>query len=190
MTQIERIKAEIERLLNEARVNKNRPECEHDVWYQQECACLKLLSFIESLEQEPKFKIGDMVISTKNPHLTYKVLEVGLLNELGKLDYKVEILTDGKSTNNIHLISCDKMDEWGKLVSSPKIKGWVARDEDGTLHFFSSECGDGEPIFDKDSGTWGIATMEMLEIVHPSGAFGVLSFADEPIEVELTIHRV
>ena len=75
-------------------------------------------------------------------------------------------------------------------ANTPKIKGWVARDEDGILHFFSSDCGDGEPIFDKDSGTWGNATQEMLEIVHPNGAFGELSFKDNPIEVELTIHRV
>lgn len=76
------------------------------------------------------------------------------------------------------------------LAKVPKIRGYVARDEDGILHFFSSECGDGEPIFDEKSGTWGIATMEMLEIVHPNGEFGELSFKDDPIEVELLIKRV
>jgi hypothetical protein len=77
-----------------------------------------------------------------------------------------------------------------EINSLPKIRGYVARDEDGTLHFFSSECGDGEPIFDTESGTWGIATMEMLEIVHPNGEFGELSFKDDPIEVELLIKKV
>lgn len=77
-----------------------------------------------------------------------------------------------------------------EINSLPKIRGYVARDEDGTLHFFSSECGDGEPIFDKESGTWGIATMEMLDIVHPNGEFGELSFKDDPIEVELLIKKV
>ena len=77
-----------------------------------------------------------------------------------------------------------------EVNSLPKIRGYVARDEDGTLHFFSSDCGDGEPIFDTESGTWGIATMEMLEIVHPNGEFGELSFKDEPIEVELLINKV
>ena len=77
-----------------------------------------------------------------------------------------------------------------EINSLPKIRGYVARDEDGTLHFFSSECGDGEPIFDIESGTWGIATMEMLDIVHPNGEFGELSFKDEPIEVELLIKKV
>ena len=72
----------------------------------------------------------------------------------------------------------------------PKIRGWVARDEDGILNFFSSECGDGEPIYDTESGTWGNATGEKIEIVHPSGAFGDLSFIDEPIEVELTITTI
>lgn len=71
---------------------------------------------------EPKFKVGDMVVSTRNPHLTYKILQVGLPNELGTLDYEVEIFTDGKAgikvgntfeEHNIHLISCDKMEAWG-----------------------------------------------------------------------------
>lgn len=73
---------------------------------------------------------------------------------------------------------------------SPKIKGWVARDSDATLHFFSSECGDGEPIYDGDSGTWGNATSEMIELPHQTSPFGHLNYWDDPIEVELEIHRV
>ena len=76
------------------------------------------------------------------------------------------------------------------LEKEPNIKGYVARDEDATLHFFSSECGDGEPIYDKDYGAWGIATGEMIELPRQSGPFGDLSYRDEPVEVELTIHRV
>ncbi len=79
---------------------------------------------------------------------------------------------------------------FGAREDVPKIKGWVARDEDGTLHFFSSECGDGEPLYYEDSGTWYTVTGDMLEIVHPNGAFGKLSFIDEPVEVELTIRKV
>ena len=88
--------------------------------------CEQIKSFIDSLPEEPKFKVGDMVISTNNPSLTYKVLQVGLQNELDKLDYEVEIFNNGKpgikvgntfKEHNIHLICCDRMDEWGKLVS-------------------------------------------------------------------------
>ena len=72
----------------------------------------------------------------------------------------------------------------------PTIKGWVARDCDATLHFFSSECGDGEPLYDADSGAWGNATSEMIELPHQTRPFGDLNYWDEPIEVELEIHRV
>lgn len=71
----------------------------------------------------PKFKVGDKVISTGNTHLTYDILEVGLINELGKPDYRVEIFKDGKpgipelkKEHNIHLIDCQKMDSWAKLI--------------------------------------------------------------------------
>lgn len=89
-----------------------------------------------------------------------------------------------------------KLDELRTFIESlekeqsPKIKGWVARDSDGTLHFFSSECGDGEPIYDGDTGTWGNATSEMIELPHQTSPFGDLNYWDDPIEVELTIHRV
>lgn len=82
----------------------------------------ELISFIDSLQQEQsKFNVGDLVVSKKNPHLTYKILATNILNELGKTDYKVEIFTDGKpgilhEAHNIHLISSDKIEDWGELV--------------------------------------------------------------------------
>ena len=77
-----------------------------------------------------EFKVGDMVVSTRNRRLTYKILEVGLLNELGEPDYRVEIFTDEKpgikvgkhfEEHNIHNISCAKMDGWGELISDSAI---------------------------------------------------------------------
>ena len=74
---------------------------------------------------EPKFKVGDKLVSTRNPSLTYKVLEVGNINELGNLEYKVEIFTDGKAgiqsgntfyEHNIHSVECVKVDEWAELI--------------------------------------------------------------------------
>ena len=89
------------------------------------------------------------------------------------------------------------IEDYKKLISfidsipeEPTVCGWVARDEDGALHFFSSECGDGVPCFDKDSGTWGNATFESLELPRQGSIFGDLSFIDEPVEVELIIRKV
>jgi len=74
---------------------------------------------INKLQQDqPKFNVGDLVVSKKNPHLTYRILATNIPNELGKTNYKVEIFTDGKpdEPHNIHLISSDKIEDWGELV--------------------------------------------------------------------------
>jgi len=99
-----------------------------------------LLRFLNSLLYEPKFKVGDKLISTKNPHLTYDVLEVGHVNVLGNIEYKVEIFEDGKSgiqfantfeEHNIQLIECKKIDKWAQLISEhnfdleEEIKKWI-----------------------------------------------------------------
>lgn len=85
---------------------------------------------------EPKFKVGDKLVSTKNPRLTYEVLKVGNVNELGNLEYEIEIFTDGKpgiqfgdtfKEHNIHLMECVKVDEWAKLVDEAKPK-WSEED--------------------------------------------------------------
>ena len=90
-------------------------------------------SIIDSLQQEPisfipKFKIGDKIISTKNSHLTYDILEVGHVNELGNPEYKVEIVTDEKpdEPRNIKFIECKKMDEWGELIEKKEQKSSVS----------------------------------------------------------------
>ena len=78
-------------------------------------------------QEQPKFNVGDLVVSKKNPHLTYKILATNIPNELGKTDYKVEIFTDGKpgllsEPHNIHLISSDKIEDWGELVQQEQSK--------------------------------------------------------------------
>ena len=69
-------------------------------------------------QDEPRFKVGDKVVSTKNRRLTYEILEVGLINDLGNLDYKVEIFTDGERDKepNIQRVEVNKMDSWGELI--------------------------------------------------------------------------
>ena len=66
----------------------------------------------------PKFKVGDRIVSTRNPRLTYEILEVGHVNEHGNIEYKAEIFTDGKpdEPHNIHYMECCKVDKWGKLI--------------------------------------------------------------------------
>ena len=66
----------------------------------------------------PKFRTGDLVRSSKNPRLTYKIFSVGSMNELGNSEYEVEIFTDGKpdEPRNLKHIEIEKMDSWGELV--------------------------------------------------------------------------
>lgn len=77
----------------------------------------------------PNFRVGDLVISTKNPHLTYKVLEAGHINENGEPEYKVEIFVDGKPSHpsNIKYIRIQMMDECGQLISQHN--EWSEEDE-------------------------------------------------------------
>lgn len=182
MTQIELIKQEIERRIQNFSSLHNTAALKKDDegMVRIDCALGQLrniLSFIESLEKEPEVDLEKELNEWRHEH--FKGKRDG--------DYSGEYL-ERESQLSIarHFY---KLGIYAK-DNAPKIKGWVARDEDATLNFFSSECGDGEPIYDTESGTWGNATGEKIEIVHPSGAFGDLSFTDEPIEVELTIHRV
>ena len=75
---------------------------------------------------EPKFKTGDKLISTKNPHLTYEIFGIED-NELGELDYNVIIYTDGKD-GVTHNISCKNVDAWGELVKEKP--AWSEEDEE------------------------------------------------------------
>lgn len=86
-----------------------------------------VLNYLDKLEKQkeqkskiliPKFQVGDTVISTKNNHLTYEILEIGHINELENPEYKVEIFVDGKpdKPRNIKYIEIEKMDSWGELI--------------------------------------------------------------------------
>lgn len=86
---------------------------------------------IESMKEKAyigynwRFKTGDRLYSTNNPRLTYTVLEDGVLNENGEVEYKVEIFLDGKpglhddvvdNDRNIQFIECRKMDKWAEYL--------------------------------------------------------------------------
>lgn len=74
----------------------------------------------------PKFRVGDLVRSKINSLLTYKVLEVGIIDGLGNPYYKVELFTNGKP--NILNIEVSKMDKWGELVEQ-KPAEWSEEDK-------------------------------------------------------------
>ena len=64
----------------------------------------------------------------------------------------------------------------------PKIKGWVARDKDGTLVFYGQKP-DREIVNWDDSGT-------DEHVCINQNMFPDLKWEDEPIKVGLTIHRL
>jgi len=82
----------------------------------------------------PKFRTGDLVRSSKNPRLTYKILSVGSMNELGNPEYEVEIFTDWKpdEPRNLKHIEIEKMDSWGELVEQ-KPSEWSVKGRRGRI---------------------------------------------------------
>lgn len=65
--QVEQVKSEIERLLNEpAPSHDSQCKWEDGYW----CALYKIEEFIDSMPVEPKFKVGDVVHSTNGAILT------------------------------------------------------------------------------------------------------------------------
>lgn len=117
--------------LKESEDEKIRKDCiKYLNWEYQACSInedkMKIEKCVSWLEKQgeqkptvftPKFHVGDKLVSTKNPRLTYEVLEVGHINELGNPEYEVEIFTDGKGyPRNIHYMECYKVDEWARLV--------------------------------------------------------------------------
>ena len=138
MTQIEQIKAEIERLKKD-NGKDGRPS------NITETLCSHLLFFIESLEKESK-------------------------------DNKTEAYMKG---------FCDGVEAEREAADvGPKIKGWVARDEDGqiSLHFI-------KPSRTRTSTRYcRWFSMNAQAITRKS--FPNLKWEDEPIEIELTINRI
>ena len=81
------------------------------------------------LPSEPKFKVGNWAVSTRNITLTYRILESNIPSEPGK--YNVEIYSDGIYEKTC-LIPSDKMDEWGRP--------WTITDaKDGDVLSFDNE---------------------------------------------------
>lgn len=127
----------------------------------------------------PKFRVGDRLISTKNPHLTYEILEVGHINELGNPEYKVIIFADGKgkSPQDVHYLECQKVDEWGEFMGytpADKVKPIfnigdtiVERDLDECGYGTIKDIKNGQYVFTDGSGL-SINEQEGWQIVKNS----------------------
>ena len=159
----EKIKAEIERYI--AHYKKiDRNDFNNGEMY----ICQELLSFIESLEKE------------KDVDLEKEIEEVAM--GVSGCDF-------------CHESEMIEREEWCKKqfrhfyelglnakTDTPKIKGWVARDKDGQLGVY-----DIPPV--RGNICW-YPQVRFENWVLPENAFPNLKWEDEPIEVELEIHRV
>ena len=67
-----------------------------------------------------------------------------------------------------------------QMMKGAKLYGWIARDEDGTLHIFEDE-----PMRIKEEGRWWDRDYMSKPIEH--GDFPDLKWEDEPIYVRLLI---
>ena len=75
---------------------------------------------------------------------------------------------------------------WYILYDLPKLRGWVARQPDGSLWLFAEK-----PYFNRDFNEWGTAIGgdRELEDITDSTIFSDLTWESEPVEVELLIRR-
>lgn len=94
----------------------------YDMWAERGLDMNDILAWLEKQGEQkqtviiPRFRVGDVITSTKNSALKYKIKAVGVLNELGEYDYVVEDVTDTDYKGRIHEMSISKVDEWGVVV--------------------------------------------------------------------------
>lgn len=66
--------------------------------------------------EKSKFKIGDEIYSKKNPSIKYRIIQAGVVNELGEEDYEVEnIGSDPEYRGRHYFMSVSKVDSWGEI---------------------------------------------------------------------------
>ena len=153
MTQTEIIKAEIERRKVLAQTLEIQP---------QVVLCNTLLSFIESLEK-------------------------GTFGQLGKdgpiVEFVGELEKEQASTDETELNALAYLTQLGYTCvpdGAPKIKGWVARDEDGEIFLMQKNR----------RKRWTVDENLYRFYILPEEVFPELKLEDDPIEVELTINKV
>lgn len=205
MTQIDKIKTEIERKLNIAKyqaqkaIEENNYEA-HLQWNQQITVCDELLKFLDTLEEQEvdlEFckthckgyrETGGKCFFDGSCDAKRKATqdpEVDLEDEISNFIEMVDARTNGRWCEE-DIIECARhFYELGQCSSGNtlKIKGWVAREIDGSLWLFNEKPKKREH---KDGGeAWFGFGFFPLENLYPE-----LSCKDDPIEVELTIKKI
>ena len=138
MTEKEKIRAEVERLKSIADYQLDNCKVDRSAWSQQAEVCKRLLSFIDSLQEEskPKFKVGD-IIKEKGCTTHYRIDEIHGDGSLFNGDYSltippsefhnwelVEIQNEDKckGCNNVKgCVTCVDGNQWAHCVE-PKPK--------------------------------------------------------------------
>lgn len=172
---IDKIKAEIER-----RKRQFRFACADDAFYHREKREMvvayeeldRLLSFIESLEQEQDSNLDFQQFAKE-------------MDAIFALPASQTKNTEDEPLNWEYVIA-KHFYELGLNAKAnvPKIKGWVARLKNGEL-----ELGSNKQRYYEFRGEMHIADEGPVMLIDKS-LFPELHWLDEPIEVELTISRV
>lgn len=161
MTQIEKIKAEIERRM---KINQWDESEGSDVAFSED---KKILSFIESLEKEQD-------VSFESAWDAYAKTKGG-----GAITVNVKTLS-----KYFYELGCRHIE------NTPKIKGWIARDENGDLYAFVKKPERSLGEFElKDKTLWEDFTGNG-SIRLPKELFPDITWESDPIEVELTISEL
>ena len=178
MTQIEQIKAEIERLKRD-NGKDGRPS------NITEMLCSHLLSFIELMEKEQEVNLDEEIDNYFYPPGFKRDLDGVHIQGVCMRDWKGENkkwIEKRLTANEIrdfarhfYELGCRKKD------NAPKIKGWVARDKDGQGFVFRSM-----PFRSSNGKGW----VGFYHVVLQQDDFPEVTWEDEPIEVEFEIHKV
>lgn len=171
MSTIDKIKKEIERRIDTYINLRTKPEMSD---LDGELASKiegyrSLLGFIESLEQEPTFKVGDTIIAKDG-------------TAIPKEPFHIDRIDDGRywdENNEILIVNQDEFE-----LYSPKIRGWIARDKNGKLNLFSTEP------FRSNSAFSDWYPRDEIAFALDSHLFPNLLWESDPIEVELIMNRV
>lgn len=73
-----------------------------------------LRKILRKFNHEPRFREGDVIVSSNNLDIRYVIREVGVPNELGGYDYVTEnISPDSPNIRMIYHMDIEKVDDWG-----------------------------------------------------------------------------
>ena len=167
MDNLSKVKAEIER-----NISHYEKMDRHDFTNGELYICQEPLSFIESLEKEREADLEKEICEQID--IYYKNID----EELNKEECDLSAFNLDGFARHFYDLGLNAQN------NAPKIKGWVARDKYDRLGLY-----DQKPTKDL-KGVWLIGDDWIgrfgLSRVKPN----IICNTDEPIEVELTIHRV